>query len=306
MSEGPYLVVAPEADSIEGVRRLLREHGDPPCELHPLEAVEGPAFAERIGALSPGRVLVVGGDGSLSHVVGALREHLAEIELALLPAGTGNDLARSLDLPLDDPGAALRLALEGTAVPIDLIGIRAETEERLAVNCVSGGAGSRVTSHTSRDRKERLGAFAYWATAFERLRDLPSHRLRLERDGEPEELCAYGFAIGNGRYAGGGAPIAPDALLDDGLVDLLVVPAAGLAPAMLGYLKLLLTGKDEARRVLRDRARSVRVESAVRLPFTLDGERHSWSRLEARVRPGALRIVAGPKAALRRPPPEAS
>ena len=160
-----------------------------------------------------------GGDGTLRDIAEAMALAHTDASLVLLPLGTANDFARAAEIPLE-PRQALAL-LDEPARAIDL----GEAGDQLFLNMATGGFGSQVTANTSEDLKKVLGGAAYLFTGLTRFSEL--HAAYAELQG-PDfhwkgELLALG--IGNGRQAGGGHELCPEALADDGLLDISILPA---------------------------------------------------------------------------------
>jgi len=171
------------------------------------------------------RLVVAGGDGSLHLVVQHLhrRGELDDADLALVPLGTGNDLARALDIPLD-PLAAAQLALHGTPRPIDLI---VDDCGGVTVNAVHLGVGAEAAQRSAR-LKGLLGPLAYPLGAVAAgFRSTGTH-LRVEVDGRVvvQDLVLM-VGIANGPGIGGGTALHPRAVPDDGLLDVMVSTATG-------------------------------------------------------------------------------
>jgi diacylglycerol kinase family enzyme len=175
-----------------------------------------------------GRTLVVaGGDGSLHLAVTRLRARgeLARTRMALVPLGTGNDLARALDVPLDAAEAA-RLVLSGSARPLDLL---VDDVGGIVVNAVHVGLGAEAAEHAGA-LKPRLGPAAYPVGAVRAGLRSTGWRLRVEVDGRVVgdwHRRTLMVGIGNGRGIGGGTPLLPHAAPDDGLLDVMVSHATG-------------------------------------------------------------------------------
>ena len=167
-------------------------------------------------------IVAGGGDGTINEVFAAayaagLPTHCS---LGVLPLGTANDFARSAGAPVKNITAALRIAATAPPRLIDL-GL---LDGAPFVNLVSGGFGSRVTVETDPELKRRLGGLAYVITGVSRFADLSANRGRFRAEGFSWEGPFLALAIGNGRQAGGGVPLCPNALLDDGLLDLTILP----------------------------------------------------------------------------------
>ncbi|EIZ79258.1 hypothetical protein WSK_2103 [Novosphingobium sp. Rr 2-17] len=168
------------------------------------------------------RIVAGGGDGTVSAVFAAALAagSLGQCSFGVLPLGTANDFARSIGIPVDDLTAALRLPLASPAHWIDM-GV---LDGCPFVNLVTGGFGSRVTAETDPALKRALGGFAYVLTGLRRARELAACKGRFTAQDFSWEGSFLSFAIGNGRQAGGGIPLCPEALLDDGELDLMILP----------------------------------------------------------------------------------
>ena len=175
-----------------------------------------------------GRTLVIaGGDGSLHLAVTKLhlRGELARTRIGLVPLGTGNDLARALDIPFETADAA-RLVRDGRARPIDLI---VDDAGGVVVNAAHVGVGADAAVHAAA-LKPRLGPLAYPVGAVRAGLRSQGWRLRVEVDGRvvaDSHRRTLMVGIGNGRGIGGGTPLLPLAVPDDGLLDVVVAQATG-------------------------------------------------------------------------------
>ena len=253
-------------------------------------------LAEAEAAIADGarRIVVAGGDGTVSGLVSELAVRRGLVELAILPLGTGNDLARSLGIPLDNLEAALKLAIEGPAVPIDLIRLL-DRDVSLMTNAATAGFGGQVAADISKADKARWGAFAYWITAATELVNMPQFDVRLQADERSMHLRVYGLAIANGRFVGGGFPIARNAFLNDGLLDVTVIPvlpAMELAAAGLNHA----LGLSPSQSIKTFQARMISVTATPPMPFSIDGEPHRKLEANFEVLPRRLHVVAGPQA----------
>ncbi len=256
----------------------------------------GAARNQLAGYLEQGtlRVLAVGGDGTAHLVAGTLLEtgHAGHVDFGLVPAGTGSDLARSLGLPRD-PVAALHRTLAAEPREIDAMALETEGgDRRFAVNIASAGmSGAVVPAVNANPRRGRLSYLTTTLAALARYRPVAC---RLEVDGEPfydGEFFLAAFA--NGRFFGNGMPIAPEARLDDGLIDVVLIPPVPLW--QLPYrMPQFLTGRHVKLEIVKiQRAKRIRLEPAEGFPpFEIDGECLPSGPAEIRVLPGALRVLA--------------
>ncbi|REJ81122.1 MAG: diacylglycerol kinase family lipid kinase [Acidobacteria bacterium] len=239
------------------------------------------------------RVAVGGGDGSINRIVQALAPDFPETPISVLPFGTGNDLARSLGYSANEMEEALRCTLEGATVRIDVVRWHGGDEDGWCVNVANGGFGGRVARDVTSDDKGRWGQLAYWTTGLGAVVEADGYEVRLEIDGETTDERVAGLAVANGRYVGGGFPIAREALLDDGLLHVTAVralPRLELLATGMNYL-LGRNGSDEVRTYT---GRSVSVTSVPDLPFSIDGEAVQEFDAHFEVLERVLHVVRGP------------
>jgi diacylglycerol kinase (ATP) len=245
-----------------------------------------------------GPLIVVGGDGTVNEVVNGLGKagFPEDVTLAVLPMGTGNDLAATLAIP-DSLEEAEEVIRESRVRTLDVARVRSEgVGERFFINVATGGFGAETSSLADEELKGRWGKLAYFRASLEKARDFDVREVRVILDGEERTLRAVNVAVGNCRYAGGGWPAAPRANPEDGLLDLVIVEDVGLketlalAPAALASSDYL--GKEG---VFYARAKKIRVETRPGgLEFTADGELIGDEPVEFEVIPHTLKVVVGP------------
>lgn len=262
------------------------------------EAGDAGRFAAE--AADHARVVVAGGgDGTVREVAGGLAGRNGAA-LAILPLGTANDFATAAGVPLDDIEAALNLALTGTGVPADVVRVG----EHVFVNVATGGPVTRITVETPDGLKRVLGGLSYAvagavATAV-RPGSLEPQHARIRGPDFSWEGSLLAVAVGNGSQAGGGLALCPNARIDDGLLEVRVIPEGSGAGAML--LEALIRGRDA---VLEEgsfahRVPWVELETDEPLPVNLDGEPVMDRSFRFEADPGALRIVLPENSALLR------
>lgn len=228
------------------------------------------------------RLIAGGGDGTLRDIAEAIVLKSSDASLVLLPLGTANDFARAAGVPLE-PEQALDL-LDAAPQAIDV----GEVAGQIFLNMATGGFGSQVTASTSEELKKVLGGAAYLFTGLTRFSELSAAYGELLG---PEfhwrgDLLALG--IGNGRQAGGGHVLCPQASADDGLLDISILPAP---QEVVGTLKdLLAGGLGIDNMFVRARLPWVEIKVAQGLDINLDGEPLQVDSLRFTVRPKALRV----------------
>jgi YegS/Rv2252/BmrU family lipid kinase len=198
------------------------------------------------------RIVVAGGDGSLHAVIAALyrRHDLAGAVVGLLPMGTGNDFARTLEIPLD-PDEAAEVIVSGEVRRMDLI---VDELGEIVVNNVHVGAGAQASRRGARWKKRlgsvgvgrvNLGKLGYPIGALLSAFHPPSVHMHVEVDGvvvTDLDRPVLMVAIGNGANVGGGTELTPEADPEDGKVDVMIAHAVG-AVAKVGYALSLRRGE---------------------------------------------------------------
>ncbi|MEA2195962.1 MAG: hypothetical protein QOJ25_13 [Solirubrobacteraceae bacterium] len=261
-----------------------------------LAAAGTPHHAEHTGSLDHARELAAaaaargeiavafGGDGLVGAVADALRH--TDGVLGVLPGGRGNDFARVLGIPLE-PVAACAVLITGVERALDL----GEAGGRAFVGIASCGFDSDCNRIANETRIVR-GNLVYVYSALRGLAGWHPARFRIELDGdEVVSVRGYNVIAANSRAYGGGMYIAPDASLEDGMLDVLAIAEM----PKLRFLRLLPTvfkGRHVVRpEVMLRRAREVRV-SADR-PFTMyaDGDPIAELPVTVRALPGAVRVM---------------
>lgn len=246
-------------------------------------------------------VVAVGGDGT----VRAVAEVLAgtDVALGIVPQGTGNLLARNLGVPLDDLSAALERVRDGEPRKIDIGWVEFDGERRAFTVMVGFGVDAQMLVETNDDLKDRAGWLAYVEAMGRALAgtEMTDIALALD-DGEPQEVRGHTMIIGNCGMLQGGIRLLPDAVLDDGQLDLLLVSADGALQWLdtvrsvvwdNGIRRLLGGGTEavstESTRHVAARTISVTLDSPQQ--FEVDGEEiGEVTSFVATVQPGALTV----------------
>ena len=230
--------------------------------------------ADAVAAAGEGKIDCIvagGGDSTINEVFGAAYKAglPPECSLGVLPLGTANDFAHAAGVPVANLTAALQLAARGPPHRID-VGL---LDGKPFVNLASGGFGSRVTVETDPELKRRLGGLAYVLTGISRFAELSASRGRFRAEGFSWEGPFVAVAIGNGRQAGGGVQLCPDALIDDGLLDLMILPELDHAARLEAFSHLLREGAAGIRaQQVTARSSWFEFESDADLNVNLDGE----------------------------------
>lgn len=254
-------------------------------------AVETGRLAGQALAAGPSALVVVGGDGTLSGILDQLL--VGTIPVALVPAGTGNDLARALGIPRHDPAVAADLALDGTARRIDVGEVRSGSAVASFLTIAALGFDAKVSERTNLLRWPHGALRYYLALVIELIRLRPLRFTVAVDGGAAEERPGTLIAVGNTPSYGGGMPVCLGADPTDAMLDLVEVAPLGRL-RLLRLLPLLLRGTHLARpEVARRPVRTVTV-SAPGLVVFADGERLGEDQCTITVRARALTILLPP------------
>jgi diacylglycerol kinase (ATP) len=245
----------------------------------------------------PDALVVVGGDGMVNLGVNLLAG--TRVPLGIVPSGTGNDMARGLGIPHDDTEAAIRMLGERLQAPprvIDAVRIRWTDDdgtpgERRFACALSAGFDAIVNERANLMRRPK-GPSRYILALLAELAGLRPLRYRVTLDDDRLELDALLVSVGNNVSLGGGMKITPEALLDDGLLDVMLVkPLSRLA--FLRIFPRVFRGEHTSDpRVVMRRAKRIRIEVDAPLVAYADGERIGPLPVDLEVEPGALRVLA--------------
>ncbi|WP_269858298.1 diacylglycerol/lipid kinase family protein [Streptomyces sp. RPT161] len=287
-------VVNPTAGGSQGaaalipLARLLRDAG---ATLE-VEYSRGLDHARTLAhqAAEQGRVVLgVGGDGMAGCVAGALAG--SDAVVGIVPAGRGNDFARALRLPTE-PAALAELLLHGTPRKVDAIEVESAVHQRRAVlGSVYAGVDAVANRHANASRLLH-GAASYYMGGLRAILTWRAAHYRLTVDGTLHEREGYTVVAANSGYYGFGRRIAPDAAVDDGLLDVVVIRDAP-RPLFFSVMNELKDGRHVHRpQVEVLRGREIRIEADRPLPYGADGEVEATLPVTARVLPAALTVLA--------------
>ena len=275
-------------------------------------SADDPGRAMALEAVDAGcdTVVAVGGDGTVRIVAEVLAqtEQPHQASLGIVPQGTGNLLARNLDIPLGNIGAALKRIAAGDTRDIDMGWVRTDDgdDETGFLVMIGFGLDANMLAETDDDLKDKAGWLAY-AEAMGRAvaaSEIVDVTLTLD-DGRTKERSGHTLLIGNCGMIQGGLTLLPDAEPDDGKLDLLLVSADGAAAWM--HTLRAVVWENGIRRLLGgdrqeppastdhahyDTAEHIEVTLASPQPFEIDGEEAGKvSSYSVRVQPGAVRVL---------------
>ncbi|GIO22822.1 diacylglycerol kinase [Oceanobacillus sp. J11TS1] len=230
---------------------------------------EGDAIDAAKIAVERGYDLIVaaGGDGTINEVVHGVAEQEHRPKLAILPAGTTNDFARALHIP-KNIDKAVDVILQGNSMKLDI----GKVNEHYFINIAGGGKLTELTYDVPSKLKTVLGQLAYYIKGIEMLPSLKAARVKIEYDDQVLEEDIMLFLISNTNSVGGFEKLAPDARLNDGYFDVLILKKTNLAE-FIQIASLALRGEHlKSKNIIYTQAKRVKVTNEDKMQLNLDGE----------------------------------
>ena len=239
------------------------------------------------------RIFALGGDGTFQALLNAVAGN-ARVSIGILPAGGGNDLAAALGLPPDPVQAAEMILTRGEEVPLDVARARtADGAERLYMGGGGVGLDAEAARFASGVYRKMRGRSRYLLSAIRALGKFRGIEMRVSMEGaEQSSLQGTALVLGvlNTPSYGGGLRLAPEARLDDGRLDLVLLEnlsaleIAGILP------RLAVSGEIRTARIQRHRVTRARIQTERPCAFHADGEIVGMTPVEIAVVPGAMRV----------------
>ncbi len=268
---------------VEVVTRMGHDVAD--ARLAAVEAVHSDADA----------VVVIGGDGTIGPVLDAARG--TGTRVGLIPAGTGNDHARALGIPTNDPEAAVDIVVAGHSRRVDL-GLITTTAGQFVFGTVAAiGLDAAVTERAVAMRRPR-GQSRYALAAIAEIMALAPRHFRVTVDDETREMDLVMASVGNTPSYGGGMRICPDAVIDDGLLDVTLVEYAPRR-RLLRLFPTIYSGTHVSRpEVHTMRGRHIVIEADDPAPASADGDLMGTTPVTVEVLPAAIEFLVPPSGAV--------
>ncbi len=290
MIEGSVcLIVNPHAGGgralrlLPGVEAALRGHGRS-FRVEPTTSMQHARQLARAACDNGEICAAMGGDGIVGAVAGELRDGAGL--LAVVPGGRGNDFARKLGIPFD-PVEAVALLETGVEKAVDL----AEAAGTTYLGILSAGIDSDV-SRIALETRLKLGTFVYTYGVLRAIAGWKQASWDVQIDGEPASFEGFSVAVANSGVFGGGMYLAPDAELDDGLLEIILISSQTKLRYLRGLPRVFRGTHLQDPAVKLVQAKEVKFHAD--RPFTAyaDGDPIGDLPLTVRVLPGSLRVVA--------------
>lgn len=212
-------------------------------------------------------VVAAGGDGTLNEVVSGLAEETFRPKLGLIPVGTTNDFARALNIPFTIE-EAVDIILSGETIPLDI----GKVHDKYFVNIAAGGSLTELTYEVPSKLKTVLGQLAYYIKGVEMIPSVKATYVRLKMDEEIFEGEIMMFLLSNSNSVGGFEKLAPDAYVNDGYFDLLILKKTTLLNFAMILFKTLRGDHLNDLHVIYRRVKKLEVACTDSMQLNLDGE----------------------------------
>ena len=232
-------------------------------------------------------IIAAGGDGTLHEVINGMAEKENRPPLGIIPAGTTNDFARAIGLPLKNILGACRSVVGGKPIPVDI----GKINQRYFINIAGGGALTDLTYEVPSKLKTVIGQLAYYVKGIEKLPFIRPSWVRIEADGKiiDEEIML--FLIANSNSVGGLEKLAPYANLSDGKFDCIILRKTTLTD-FLRIASYVIKGdhiKDP--HVIYFQTKQLRAVSKTKVMLNLDGELGGELPMKFSVLPNHIKII---------------
>ena len=262
----------------------LRDAGFEVEDLVGRDAADARGLAEKAVANGVEALVVCGGDGLVHLGVQVVAE--SDTPLGIIPAGTGNDVARYFDLPRKDPVAAADRIIGSQVRTMDL----ARSGSTYFATVLAAGFDA-VVNERANDMTWPRGQMRYNLATLAVLRTFRPLNYLLDLDGTERRVEAMLVAVGNGPSFGGGLRITEGALLDDGLLDVVIIKTMSKPDLVRTYPRLFSGTHTTHPQYEHHRVRQVTVATPGIVAYA-DGERFGALPLTIRAVPGALKVLA--------------
>lgn len=285
-----YFIVNPVSaagkcfERFKEAERYLSRHGIKGKALLTEHSGHGVELSKQ--ALSEGAdcIVVVGGDGSIrevsSEIIGT------DTKFCIFPFGSGNDFAKAIEIP-DEPEKAAEQLISGSVHEIDAASVNGVP----FMNVAGFGFDVEVLVQTEKYKKRMGGKTSYMFGLIEALTHLKAHKIRYTVDGKIKEEKALIASVGNGKYIGGGMCIHPNAIADDGLLEVCIVKDMKKRKILPALMKLL-KGKHLALPVVEYfRTTEIDIECDDEMIVQLDGELIEKTPASFKIIPKGIKLI---------------
>lgn len=267
------------------IQHRLKDRGLSIKMFNSSNASEARLLSARAHAESFDMVICAGGDGTIHEVVNGMAE--SNLILGILPMGTGNVLACELGIPLN-PLEACRVLSDGVVRKIDLC-----KADEIYFTCMAGvGFDAQVVKELDPKVKELLGRIAYPLSGLRTLMRYGLPELRIEIDGQKAPMTGHAVVVCNSRRYGGRFRLCPEAVIDDGWMDVCILQKRDAFAILRSGLAILFNSHERVRGVNFYRAKSLHITSDKNVLVQSDGDVVGTTPVRFSIIPGAISVMA--------------
>lgn len=232
-------------------------------------------------------VIAAGGDGTLNEVVSGMAEEIFRPTLGLIPVGTTNDFARALNIPFTIE-EAVDIIIQGDTIPLDI----GKVNDKYFVNIAAGGSLTELTYEVPSKLKTVLGQLAYYIKGVEMIPSVKATYVCMHMDDEYFEGEIMMFLLSNSNSVGGFEKLAPEASVNDGFFDLLILKKTSLLNFAMILFKTLRGEHLSDPYVIYRRVKNVQVTCTDTMQLNLDGEFGGNLPVDCKILEGHLNVYA--------------
>ncbi len=247
------------------------------------------------------KIIVVGGDGTMNEVINGVfaqkRIHTTEVMLGMISVGTGNDWAKTFNIPSDYEGAVKTIKRQLTFIQdAGLVNYQKNGKEwkRYFINIAGMGFGAKVVERANHMKeKGKSGALLYFYNIFYSLIKYKAKSAVIEIDGTSYKRRIFSLNVGIGKYNGGGMIQVPHAIADDGLYSITLIKKIGKLNVLVNIKKLYNGTITKHSKVETYMAKSVQINGSSLIKLETDGETLGHGPVSFEIIPRSIRIVSG-------------
>ena len=235
------------------------------------------------------KVAVIGGDGTFNEVINGFGS--CSKPIGFIAAGTGNDFIRTMNIP-KDPAEAAAVINSGSTVATDVISFNG----RRCLNILGTGLDVELLQRANRYRKTFRSSLSYYISLIVTLLTFKNRNYTFSVDGgEKQTVCGIMASVANGKYCGGGLPVAPDSITNDGKIDFILIRKVNRLKLPYLFAKFLKGKLLTLKCVEFFRCSSLTLEVNPSLPFNCDGELISCDGLSVNIEEKAINVLCPQK-----------
>lgn len=231
-------------------------------------------------------VVISGGDGTLNHIINLMMKNNIQVPVGILPTGTCNDFASSLDIP-SNIKKCVKIILDGNIKEVD---VGCVNEETFFLSTCAGGIFADISFTTNNELKKNLGPFAYYFKALSEVKKMKSFKVKIQTDREYLEEKVLLFLILNGKQGGGFSNIIDDVDISDGLMDLVLFK--NCSPIELASLFFTAISHEPLnnKNVKVIKTKTCTIKGLEEVGTSIDGEKGTNLPLEVKFKKKALKV----------------